>query len=175
MNWVDIFLISIIGYHALKGFNRGLIQLIMDMVAFGMAIYLSMKNGPVTAHWIETTLHQVRPVSTIVGYIGVWIGVYLVLSLIGRWISRMMPAIGLGSLNKLGGIIGGTVKGLLFCVPIMMPIQLFKADLLGNSILAPAMAPMVSQLSAKLFPATPPTQTPLPTTPSPPTAKSRRT
>ncbi|NDC82111.1 CvpA family protein [bacterium] len=151
MNWIDITLIGIVGYNALIGFKRGLIRLIMDMVAFFLSIWISSHYGPILAQWLEESMKQTPPTSTIIGYIGVWLALFGVLSLIGMGLSRMLPVIGLGIADRLGGIIFGTVKGLLFCVPIIMPIQFFKPEMLTQSIMAPPLAPLVSSVGAHMF------------------------
>ena len=151
MNYVDIALITIIGYNGLTGFKRGLVRLVMDILAFAAAISLTSKYGHIAATWIETTFKQPPPTSTVIGYVGVWLGIFGILSLIGMSLSAMLPVIGLGMVNRFGGVIGGTIKGMLICLPILMPIQFFKPELLKTSIIAPAMAPGVTQLGALLF------------------------
>jgi uncharacterized membrane protein required for colicin V production len=127
----------------------------MDILAFAAAIGLTSKYGQIAATWIETTFKQHPPTSTFIGYIGVWIGIFGILSLLGMSLSAMLPAIGLGTVNRMGGVVGGTLKGMLICIPILMPIQFFKPDMLTTSIIAPAMAPAVTKLGALLFPAPP--------------------
>jgi uncharacterized membrane protein required for colicin V production len=152
MNWVDLTFITIIGYNGLTGFKRGLVRLLMDIIAFALAIRFSSHYGGAVAKWAETSLSQAPPISTFVGYIGVWLATFGVLSVIGMWLSSVLPMIGLGSFNRIGGVIGGTIKGILICLPILMPLQFFKPELLKNSVFAPALAPAASTLGEKLFP-----------------------
>lgn len=152
MNTIDILLLTIIGYNAFAGFRRGLVRLVMDFVAFGVAIALTRNYGAIAAKFVEQTIHQHPPTSTLVGYIGLWLVTFGILSLIGMWISAALPMIGLSTLNRMGGLVGGTAKGLLFCIPILMPMQFFKQDLLVDSMIAQALSPAITTIGARIFP-----------------------
>lgn len=152
MNWIDITLLTIIGYNGLTGFKRGLIRLIMDIIAFAAAIRTSSLYGGEIAKWLEINAAFTTPVATFTGYIGIWVITFGILSFIGSSVSRALPMVGLGTFNHIGGVIGGTIKGILICLPLLMPIQFFKPDVLQSSTLAPALAPAAEQLGHWLFP-----------------------
>ncbi|NBV41734.1 CvpA family protein [bacterium] len=151
MTPIDWILISVIAFNALIGFWRGMIQIVMDLAAFGIGIAAAMIFGKQIGPALAPIIHN-TPIALISGYILAWGITYLAIHWLGLFISKLMPMVGLGIANRLGGIVAGGVKGLLFCLPILLPIQLFKPDFFNGSKIACHLAPYVSDIGAVAFP-----------------------
>lgn len=113
MNYIDIIIIAILLFFVLKGtikgFARELMGVLSFTISFGVALHL-MKN---TANIIYKYTNNYI-VSLVIGYVAVFLIVFIILHIIAKAIHKLIKAISLGWLDRIGGAIFGLMFGGLF-------------------------------------------------------------
>ncbi len=150
-SWADILLIGIIGYNAFKGYQHGLIQVLINMSAFILSFTIASSSGGLIVSWIQAITGQPMDTSTVVSHVAIWLLVYLGLTIGGTALSKMLPFLGLGGANRMGGVIVGTLRGLLICVPLILLIQIFDPNAANLSAMLPALSPLATWASKLIF------------------------
>ena len=101
LNWIDIALGGALIISALVGLMRGFLKEILSLIAWGVALY---------AAWILA-----EPVAKI--------GVLFLIGIVNLLISQVLKATGLGFLDRLLGLILGTVRGVLIGALVVFALK----------------------------------------------------
>lgn len=122
MNYIDIIIIAILLFFVLKGiikgFARELMGVLSFIISFGVALHL-MKN---TANIINKYTNNYI-VSLVIGYVAVFLIVFIILHIIAGALHKLIKAISLGWLNRIGGAIFGLIFGSLLVTLIIFFIS----------------------------------------------------
>ena len=113
MNIFDWVLVAVFVVSALLGLKWGLVQSILNFVA----IYVAMLVGAQIADGLVARVTddvQNESVATAIGYVVIFLGVFIIAQIVGRIIRPMLTIIFLGWVDKLGGVVvGGLLGGIL--------------------------------------------------------------
>ncbi len=124
MNLLDVVLASIIGYCLIRGIFRGLIKELSSIVGVLGGFYAAYSYYPLVARhfskWIENDGYANMAACLIL-----FVGVYLIISLMGVLIKYLMNIVFLGWTDRLCGLAFGTLKGLLIVAVIVVPLTTF--------------------------------------------------
>jgi len=147
MNFLDIILICIVVLFTARGFFRGLVQEILSLMAFVLAIFLASNFD----HLLQPHLILYIDSEITVGalsYALIFFGTLLIVWLITRLIRTMLEISLLGWLDRTAGGVFGLVEGILVCLIGLMFLKTFapEADILTESALAPQAQHMVDKL-----------------------------
>ncbi len=112
MNFVDYILIAIVGLSMVlslwRGFVREIISLIGLVAAFLIASRLSGQTGEMLGEWITNPT-----AADIAGFALVFVGVMIVVALIGAIIRRLVDMAALTATDRTLGIFFGAARGML--------------------------------------------------------------
>ena len=129
MNYLDIAIAIILLLFGLKGLRKGLIIEVVTLLAFVVGIYGAMHFSDFTAaHLVEYIEVNPKYLNTI-AFVLTFILLVVVVNLIGRAVSKLVKALNLGFLDKLGGFVFGAAKGVLLCSVLLMVLN--NLQLLG--------------------------------------------
>ncbi len=124
MNLLDYLLISILGFCLVRGIFRGLVKELSSIVGvlggfYAAYTYYPRLAGPLS-HWIANTgyLH-------IFSFLILFVVIYLLVSIAGVLIKHLMHIALLGWVDRLGGGVFGTVKGLLITTVLILILTTF--------------------------------------------------
>ncbi len=120
MIWIDYSFLFIIGISAIVGILRGLVREALSLVAWVLAIWVSVHFSPMLAQLLEGQIEQAM-MRNIVSFLILFIGTLLTGSLISYIIRSGLKKIGLGFLDRLGGLLFGVLRG---CGIIMILIYI---------------------------------------------------
>ena len=120
MIWIDYSFVFIIAVSALIGILRGLVQEALSLVAWVLAIWISVHFSPMLAQLLHGQIEQTM-LRNIAAFFILFIGTLLTGSLISYIIRSGLKKIGLGFLDRLGGLLFGVLRG---CGIIMIVIYL---------------------------------------------------
>ena len=124
MNLLDFVLATIIGYCLVRGIFRGLIKEISSIIGVLGGFYAAYSYYPhvtkLLSHWIANTGY-----ANIVSCLILFIGLYLLISIIGVLIKYLMNIVFLGWTDRVCGLIFGSLKGLLIVSVIVVMLTTF--------------------------------------------------
>ena len=110
MNHIDIIIVSVMLFFIGKGLIRGFAKEIMGLLSFIIAFALALSQMKAAANVFNRFIDNYS-IALIVGYISVFLFVFIVLHIIAGAIQKLLQIASLGWLNRLGGVIFGLLFG----------------------------------------------------------------
>jgi len=118
MSYIDLVVGILILLFALKGLKSGIIREIFGIIGLIGGLWMAMKFREEAGAWITTNIYDFNKIGvassaqteTIVGFLGVLFGVWIVCLIIGEIIARLLQLSGIGILDRLGGFVFGGAK-----------------------------------------------------------------
>jgi membrane protein required for colicin V production len=132
MNFLDIIFILIIVLFAIQGFRKGLIYEMASLAGLILGIYAAFQFASSIEVYLIEYLRIPERYSTIAAFILVFIGVVLLLHLIGKIIEKIVDLVALGILNKLAGAVFGVLKALVLLSLTLLLINHFDKELISK-------------------------------------------
>ena len=159
LNWIDVALGGALAISALVGLMRGFLKEVLSLIAWGAALYAAwLFAQPVAETYVSKFLSD-SYIAYIAAFGGIFIGVLFLIGVVNLLISQVLKATGLGFLDRLLGLILGTLRGALIGVLIVFGLKFTvgtpdKLPMWQESTLAPYFESMASwgyeQLSPKV-------------------------
>lgn len=115
MNAYDVIVLVVLVLLAVRGLRRGLIAMLIGLVAFAAAVVLAFRLDAVLGSWLRRPLHGLTAAEArIVAFLVILVVVGLAARLAGGLLSGLIKRIPLvGTANRLGGLLVGLVLGCL--------------------------------------------------------------
>ena len=110
MNIFDWVLVAVFVVGALLGLKWGLVQSILNFIA----VYVAMLVGAQIADGLVARVTddvQNESVATAIGYVVIFLSVFIIAQIVGKIIRPMLTIIFLGWVDKLGGVVVGVLLG----------------------------------------------------------------
>lgn len=120
----DIILSVILLWAVYTGFKEGVIVQLGGLAGLFIGVYMAFRLGPSIGKWLGLD----PSISGIAGFIIVVITVIISLAIIGRIVRGILGAAGLGTLDKIGGVILSVVK-----MGLILGLLLYGFDSLNNN------------------------------------------
>lgn len=126
MGIIDIFLGILLGYGAYNGLKNGLFVEIASLVSFVIGVYIAIKFSSFVAQSIggDDPSKTMKVAAFVITLIGVIIAVHL----LAKVLSGISSFVFLGWLNKLGGVVFGTLKTALLLGIVLSLFQKINID-----------------------------------------------
>ncbi len=118
MNIFDWVLVAVFVVGALMGLKWGLVQSVLNFVA----VYVAMLVG---AQFADSLVARVtdnvenESVATAIGYVVIFLGVFIIAQIVGKIIRAMLTIIFLGWVDKLGGVLVGLLLGAILVTGVV--------------------------------------------------------
>ena len=149
LNYLDIVFITIISAFSIFGLIRGFVKEIISIISIVLGLYIAI-------HWHEEaarylTFLKDQNLQDILGFIIVFIGVSLLLSLLGKLVSLALENIDLGCIDHPLGFVFGFVKGVVVVCVIFLALASFlppSSKVLAESQLTPAIISLTKTIAA---------------------------
>jgi membrane protein required for colicin V production len=113
MNLLDAVLILPIVIMAISGFNNGFIKELASFAALVLGIYFAIYFSDVVAGFLMKTFDISHRYVFILAFLITFVGVVLLVSLIGKLLDKIAALVALGLINKIFGLVFGLFKGVL--------------------------------------------------------------
>jgi len=113
MNLIDIIILSVLCFFALKGLIRGLVNEASSLTGLLVGGWLAYRFHPLLAVPIKNTLHLPAHLSSFLAFIIILLFTGICAHIIGNVITAALRLVMLGSLNRLGGLLLGITEGVL--------------------------------------------------------------
>ncbi len=127
--WLDVVLILPILWGVYNGYKKGLISQVLGIISLVIGIWLGINHGNLVFFLLEGKVSDTYV--PIISFAIIFISVVILGILLSKLIEKMLAFIQLKQLNKIGGIIFGVVKVLLF---LLAGIFFFEKWDVKNSI-----------------------------------------
>ncbi len=151
MNPLDIVITIVLSYCLIRGGFRGLIKEISAIIGVLGGFFLAVNYYRPIAHILEKQVGETA-FQNILGFMIIFGGTLILVSLLGMAIKRMLEASDLSWFDRFGGCIIGTSKALLISAVIVVALTTFLpkgAPLVRESLMAPYIT-LIAQQMAKV-------------------------
>ncbi|MDD2899859.1 MAG: CvpA family protein [Desulfuromonadaceae bacterium] len=146
MNFIDIIILLVFCFFAVKGFIRGLVNEASSLAGLLIGGWLAFKFHPLLAAPIKSALHLPAHLSSFLAFIIILLLTGICAHIIGNVITAALRLVLLGSLNRLGGILIGIVEGsLLLCMVFSIASSGFMPEQVRHKIRATESANLLAQ------------------------------
>ena len=120
MNHIDIIIVSVMLFFIGKGLIKGFAKEIMGLLSFFVAFALALSQMRAAANFFSRFIDNYS-IALIIGYIVVFLFVFIVLHIIAGAIHKLLQIASLGWLNRLGGAVFGLLfGGMLLSLTVFM-------------------------------------------------------
>jgi membrane protein required for colicin V production len=128
MTTIDIVLLAIILFEAIKGFRKGFIHQLFSLAAWFLGVFLAIKLGKVLLPLIYPSPIHAQVIAKIVAFLGIFIIVVILVIIAGKLLSSFFEDTELNWLMKFSGAIFGALKCafLLSIFMILLHISIIK-------------------------------------------------
>ena len=110
MIWIDYSFLVIIAVSALIGLLRGLVREALSLTSWVMAIWISIHFSPSLGHLMRNLIEQ-DTMRAIAAFLILFIGTLSIGSIITFIVRSGLKKIGLGFVDRLGGLVFGVLRG----------------------------------------------------------------
>src|ERR1035437_2896956 len=146
MNLIDIIIVSILCFFAVKGLVRGLVNEASSLAGLLAGGGLAYRFHPLLAVPIKNTLHLPAHLSSFLAFIIILLIIGICAHIIGNVITAALRVVMLGSLTRLGGLLIGFAEGaLLLCMVFSIATSGFMPEAIRNKIRTTESANMLAR------------------------------
>jgi len=140
MNAFDFVVLAVVAFGAIHGLRNGLLTMVTSFVALIAALYLASLHYSEAAAIIARQFGTNPTLATVLGYVAVFLGVFVVVQFVGSMIVGVLTMASLGWIDRLaGGFLGGAIAAAMAGLAVMLLTTVLPANaaLLRNSEAAP--------------------------------------
>lgn len=159
MNFLDLIILLPIAYVAYRGFVNGFVREVFGIIAIVLAVYITFEYmgtiSGIVAPYVEN-----RDRATIVTGIVTFIGIIVIVQLVGAALEKFFKAVQLSIVNQLFGLMFGALKSAIFVSAVLLlltGIDIPSEETRSNSAFYPvviSVAPVAFDLVASIIPRT---------------------
>ena len=128
--WLDVVIASPILWGIYNGYQKGLISQVLGIISLVIGIYMGIHHGNLVFFLLEGKVSD--SYIPIISFAIIFITIVVLGILLSKVIEKMLAFIQLKQLNKIGGIVFGVLKVLLF---LLAGIYFFEKWDTKNSII----------------------------------------
>jgi len=140
MNAFDFVVLAVVAFGAIHGLRNGLLTMVTSFVALIAALYLASVHYSEAAAIIARQFGTNPTLATVLGYVAVFLAVFVVVQFVGSMIVGVLTMASLGWIDRLaGGFLGGAIAAAVAGLAVMLLTTVLPANaaLLRNSEAAP--------------------------------------
>ena len=110
MNGFDILFLLILIWGAWKGWHSGFVQEVLGLAGLFLGLLLARFLYAQVGYSIAPSINATPSEASVIAFIGIWIGVPILLWIVGALLTEFLSWIHLGGLNHLAGSVFGALK-----------------------------------------------------------------
>ncbi len=135
MNLIDVIILSVLCFFAVKGLVRGLVNEASSLAGLLLGGWLAYRFHPLLAVPIKNALHLPAHLSSFLAFIIILLVTGICAHIIGNVITAALRLVMLGSLNRLGGLLIGIAEGgLLLCLALSIAVSGYMPEQIRRKI-----------------------------------------
>jgi len=145
VNLIDLLVLAIVAVSALLGLSRGLVREMLGLGSWLLAGYGAFVFGPQVVPAARSLIGN-QDLADPVAYIGTFLLLLIVLSLVANVIGRLVRVSALGGLDRTLGLVFGIVRGAVILIAAYIPLGLMlPADHWPPQMLRARTVPLIYQ------------------------------
>lgn len=155
MNGLDYLIIAVIGLGMIYGFSRGALRMVTSLLSLVGGLYAASLYHDAAASLANREFGAGSATARIVGYVAVFVLVFLAIEMAGNIVIRLIQAVRMGWIDRLiGGISGAALAAIAlgFAIMAMMVLLPARAEILRDSQLTPDLLAWDNELLACIPP-----------------------
>lgn len=129
MNYIDIILGLLLIFSAIGGFKKGLVTEVASLAALILGIWGAIHFSGITTELLIKYFDLKTDYMNIISFVVTFIVIVILVHIVGNVVSNMVDTAGLGVVNKLGGMVFGLLRAILF-----LSILLIVFDKIDNDV-----------------------------------------
>lgn len=146
MNFIDIIILSVLCFFAIKGLVRGLVNEASSLAGLLAGGWLAYRFHPLLAVPIKSALHLPAHLSSFLAFVIILLFTGICAHIIGNVVTAALRLVMLGSLNRLGGLLIGVAEGaLLLCMFFSIATSGFMPEQIRGKIRSSGPANILAQ------------------------------
>lgn len=111
MNWVDVTLLVALALFGLRGYFRGLFREVLSLGGLAAGLLVAARNYEIVAAYGKSYWNISPLLLKGAAYVALFFAVFFLFNLIGWLLHRSATLLFLQTLNRIGGIAVGLIKG----------------------------------------------------------------
>ena len=128
INLLDLIILIPLLLFAFNGYKKGIIIEVTTLAALLLGIYAALFFSDYTANLLTGSFNISKEYLNIIAFVATFIGVLLLVMILGRILEKVVNLLMLGIINKLAGAAFGILKGALLLSIIIFLINYFDKD-----------------------------------------------
>lgn len=146
MNIINIIIVSVLCFFAVKGMVRGLVNEASSLAGLLIGGWTAYRFHPLLAAPIKSALHLPAHLASFLAFIVILLVTGISAHILGNIITAALRLVMLGSLNRLGGLLIGVAEGaLLLCMVFSIAASGFMPEQIRNKIRSTESANLLAQ------------------------------
>jgi membrane protein required for colicin V production len=129
MNYIDIIIGILLILSAIGGFKKGLVAEVASLTALILGIWGAIHFSNITSDLLIKYFDLKTDYLNIISFIVTFIVIVILVHIVGNVVSNMVDSTGLSVINKLGGMVFGLLRSILF-----LSILLIVFDKIDNDV-----------------------------------------
>jgi membrane protein required for colicin V production len=149
MNSFDFLVVIILGFCLVRGIFRGLVKELSSIIGVMTGYYAAFSYYPRVAKFLSQWV-PVLAYNRLIGFLVIFIGIFLIISILGVIIKYLMSIAFLGWTDRISGGIFGLVKGLLIGSVLFIVFTTFlpkNTSFVKDSVVAPYLSHVSTQIA----------------------------
>lgn len=151
MNWVDIVIVIILAIGLGKGLSNGFVRGLFGLAALVLGVLVAAGNYAQVAEVLFSKLQIGEQGQAILGFLLVFAAVMIVVTVVGRLISKALKLASLGWMDRLAGGLLGLVMACLFVGVVLLVVVMagFHTNAgVARSVVAPSVISVMDTIVA---------------------------
>ena len=144
MNALDLVVMAVLFFHAIKGLTRGLILILFDLLALLGGVWMAWTYYQDGALYLYAELGMPEPYTSFISF-ALQAVAYMGCSFLGNVLHHAVRPSVIGPVNLLGGVFFGAIKGFLFVLPVLIPLSHADYSLYRDSQIAKPVSELFSK------------------------------
>ncbi|MBQ9285099.1 MAG: CvpA family protein [Bacteroidaceae bacterium] len=110
MNGFDILFLFVLAIGAFRGWTNGLLKEVLGLVGIFVGLYVAYLLYDQVGYALAPHIGTSPSVASIIAFVLIWIGVPILLGVLGSLLTKVLEWIGLDGVNNLSGALVGIIK-----------------------------------------------------------------
>jgi membrane protein required for colicin V production len=124
IDWLSAVILVLIAIDFIMGFRKGLVRQVIDLVGIIVAILAALRLYPSVGQFVGRLIGGMsQAAANVVGFIIVFVGMAILVELVGYAVSLVMRLPGLSFLNSMGGAVFGVARAVLVISVVLVVLS----------------------------------------------------
>jgi membrane protein required for colicin V production len=152
MNLLDIIILAVLSFFALKGLVRGLVNEASSLTGLILGVWLAYRFYPSLSTLLRTVIHVPASISAFLAFVLILFATGIAAHIVGNIVTAALRLVMLGGINRLGGLLLGAAEGVILLSLLFSTATAgFMPDTLKSRIKTTKSADMLARTGDKIL------------------------